>query len=148
MDMLQKLGGRKFLIALIGLGVGAYLELVHGLSVNMASLIVGLVGAFSVTNHLTTSKYFDQRANSSSDDSLKGMKQSLEEIKAIAISAKGNPDDVQQLVELLKSINANVGAVGESIKTVQDTTGQIGLGMVNIGKEVKAVHRAVGQPTF
>jgi hypothetical protein len=147
MDLLQKLGGRKFLMALIGLGAGSYVELTHGLSVNMASLIVGLVGAFSVTNHLTTSKYFDQRSDSSSADTLKGMRQSLDEIKAIA-NSKGNEDDVQKLVELLTNINGNIATVGHSIKQVQDTTGQMGQVVVNLGKEVKLVKAAVVQPQF
>lgn len=47
---IEKFGGRKFLLAIVAVGAGVYLQLNGQLSTEMTGLLLGLVTAFSVGN--------------------------------------------------------------------------------------------------
>lgn len=147
MDLLQKIGGRKFLMALIATGAAVFMEVgtSKGLSVNLAGLLVGLVGVFSAANYKTTAKHFDMKAGvGENDDDLvnshKDLSSKVAELTSIA-KASADSDNVKKLVDLLTDINTG-------ISQVQATSGQIGQAVVNMNKEVQQVKRAVSQPSF
>lgn len=56
--MVSKLGGRKFLLALIAIGVGTAIELTtdRGVSASFAALLAGIVAAFGAANAVITSR--------------------------------------------------------------------------------------------
>lgn len=61
MGLIQKLGGRKFWMALMAAAVAVFLELHSdkGLTPTMAGFLGSLVGMFSVANSLVTTKHMD-----------------------------------------------------------------------------------------
>lgn len=142
MDWMQKIGGRKFLIALLAIGAGMYLEIAKagGLSVNMAGLLVGLVGAFSVANSVITGKHFDFKSSGDGDssDAIGQMSKQITDLTKIATAAN-DQENVNKLAALLSSIH-------QSIEELKGTTGQVGTLMVNVGKDVQSVKKAVSQP--
>lgn len=146
MDILQKLGGRKFIMAIIAIGAGMYLEMMtpHGLSVNMTGLLVGLVGAFSAANYMATAKHFDFKAGGNDDnDSSEGIKQLSNQVTDLTNLARSmaDPQATQNLLQVLQNVN-------QALTQVQQVSGQIGVGVVGLSKEVSAIKRAVSQPTF
>jgi len=58
--MFQRLGGRKFLLAIIVIGVGTAVEIVteRGVSANFAALLGGIVAAFSAANFAVSREHF------------------------------------------------------------------------------------------
>lgn len=141
MDLLQRLGGRKFLMALIVLGIGTYIELtkVAGLSQNMVALMIGLVGVFSAANHMTSAAYMKTRTGgpgSAGPD----LTEKINQIHAIATNTQDpNNPNTRQLRDLLAGINSGV-------MQVQETTSQVGLSVVSIGTEIRKIKNAVAQP--
>lgn len=63
---LDNMGGRKFLMAIVMLLVGAAIEVAgkNGLSVNMAGLMAALYTAFSASNAIITNKQLAAQSNS------------------------------------------------------------------------------------
>ncbi len=139
MGLLQKLGGRKFIMAIIAGGFASYLEVgtAKGLSPTMAGFLVALVGSFSVVNHLATKSYEESRSGSN-DNSDGYVGEQIEQLSTLLSQASNNGEVVKQYL----------GTLNESIAQVQATAGQLGIGMVNMNKEIQQVKRAVVQPTF
>lgn len=56
MDVLERLGGRKFVLAIISLVAGLLTHALSpkGLSTEVVAMIVGLVGTFSIANTVST----------------------------------------------------------------------------------------------
>lgn len=135
MDALQKLGGRKFLMALIVIGAAIVLEIKteKGLDTTMAGFLAAIVTAFGVTNYASTKEFIKGKKSGGSQE---GVSEKLTELSVkvdeltTAASSINNQDSVQQLISLLNSIN-------QGIAEVKGTTGQIGTAMVNVGKEVR-----------
>lgn len=67
---LDNMGGRKFLMAIVMLLVGAAIEVAgkNGLSVNMAGLMAALYTAFSASNALITNKQLAAQASSEPEE--------------------------------------------------------------------------------
>lgn len=143
MDILQRLGGRKFLMALILIGVGSYIEIAHpgGLSQNLVMLFVGVLGAFSAANHATSSVYMKTRSSAGSAGLDAETVSKLNELHAIAKHSQDpNNPNTQDLRNLLAGIN-------NGVRQVQETTSQVGLSVVNMNKEVMRIKNAVAQPS-
>lgn len=135
MDFLQKIGGRKFVMALIVIGAAMYLELhnPNGLSVNMAGFLATIVGAFSVMNHLTTSKYMDSKPapiNKVADIS------SQIDTLSQQIREANDPQIIAKLAELLQNIL-------NGINEVKNVSGQLGTSVLNLGTEVREIKKRV-----
>lgn len=147
MDLLQRLGGRKFLMACLILGLGSYIEFVRpgGLTQNLVMLFVGVLGAFSAANHMTSSVYMKTRRGDSGSAGPVLDQEIVSKINAVhaaAIQAQDpNNPNTQELKNLLVSINTGV-------RGVQETTSQVGLSVLNMNKEVMKVKNAVAQPDF
>ncbi len=139
MGLLQKIGGRKFIMALIAGGYGSFLEIytAKGLTPTMAGFLIALVGSFSVVNHLATKSYENSRSGNGDEGVLA---QKIDELSVLA-KASNDGEAVQTLLKYLSGMN-------ESIQQVQSTAGQLGLGVVNLNKELQTVKRAVVQPNF
>lgn len=132
MDLMQRIGGRKFLMALAVLGVGTFLELrgPNGLSETMAAFMGSLVGLFSLANYASTSRYMTAKS-SRNETSAPAVSPELEakvdQISAILSQGVGNPENLNMLLEVLGKMKADI----EQVKT---TAGQIGMGVVNLSK--------------
>ena len=93
-----KLGGRKFILALIAMGIGTFIEIytVRGVSTSFAGLLAGLVAAFSAANFAVSAQHF-KAGGAKGDDKL---------VKTIAEASKNNSHSLASLQEKMEeSIN-------------------------------------------
>lgn len=130
MDILQKLGGRKFLMAIIVLGAAIYLEMNHanGLSPTMASFLIAIVGTFSVANYASTAKFTDSKGKQ--DPSLHNKVDAIQSI----VSSTYNKDTETALVNMITSLHQNMAAV-------KDTTTQVGTAVINLNNQLMNLKR-------
>jgi drug/metabolite transporter (DMT)-like permease len=63
MDMMTKIGGRKFLMALVVVGCSMVLEMKSekGLTPTMAAFLAGIVAAFSAANYAVSAKHMSAK---------------------------------------------------------------------------------------
>jgi hypothetical protein len=54
--MIEQMGGRKFILALIILGVGTLVQLKSGVNESFVALLVGIMAAFGASNAFVTSR--------------------------------------------------------------------------------------------
>lgn len=129
MDFLQKIGGRKFLMALLTVGVAVVIELQteRGLSPTMATFLGSIVAAFSVANSAVTKMYMNSR--NGTQKGTGDIEDRLDQISD-AIQAVADPELTSSLTTLLTDINS-------SLQELKSTSGQVGLAVLNIGKEVQ-----------
>lgn len=126
MDWIAKyMGGRKFVMAALAMGVATYLESKggSGLSSTMAGFLVGIVGLFSAANYASSSKHADTSKLNSGD-----FKKSLDSMQA-KIDEAMNPEAMASLTQILSGIH-------QGMNEVKGTTGQMGVAMVNIGNQL------------
>lgn len=122
MDMVTKMGGRKFLMAMLAIGIATYLEVSgKGLSLNMAGFLITVVGAFSVTNLASTSKYLSSKSPRAYDS----VHEKLDDMKA-TLDKTFDPSAQNDLTGLLVSIN-------DRLNSVTETTGLLAKTVVNLG---------------
>lgn len=131
MDWLQKIGGRKFIIALFATGIATFIELKHptGLSATMAGFLGSIVAAFSVANYAVTKKHMDSKGGGPDREVAEKLDQIL-----IATQVANNPETINQLQSYLQGIN-------NSLALVQSTTGQLAQGVISIGQEVQSMNK-------
>src|SRR5690554_3228678 len=128
MEFLQKIGGRKFIMALIAVGVATAIEIKtdRGLSVTMAGLLGSLVAAFSLANYANTASYnktiLGKRDESKLDEILENTR------------AAADPEVIGQVQDLLSNINVG----NQEIKNLTSTLGQTVLGLA---KEVQVIKK-------
>ncbi len=111
-NLMTKLGGRKFLMALVVIGAAMFLEMKSekGLSPTMASFLGGIVAAFSAANYMATAKHMMSK----------------------------NPEP-QQPAMGPQELNALVSALGQlgkelqDIKDISSNTGKLMVGLSNRG---------------
>lgn len=79
--MMEAIGGRKFLMAILMLLAGVAIEIVgkNGLSVNMAGLMAALYTAFSASNAIITNKQLSTTTEQSEQPAQVGLK--IEDVK-------------------------------------------------------------------
>lgn len=133
MDVLQKLGGRKFLMAIVATGAAMYLEMHSdkGLTTTMASFLGAMVATFHAANYASTKEFMKSKSTQKGVPQ-EGIDQLHAKIDTLTTAANqmNSQDSIDKLVALLNNIN-------QGISEVRGTTGQIGTAMVNVGKEVK-----------
>lgn len=136
MDVLQKLGGRKFIMAILAIGASMFLEMKteKGLSTTMAGFLTAVVTTFGVANYAATKEFMKTKSKSSGSgvdvsEQIDNLAKKVDELTTAAMSIN-NQDSVNQLISLLTNLN-------QSIADVKGATGQIGAAMVNVGKEVR-----------
>ncbi len=105
MDLMTRLGGRKFLLALAAIGAAMYLELAgKGLSPTMAGFLVGVVGLFHAANYASSNAYM-QNKKAGNDP---GLHDRIEELHQ-TIKTGFAPEKTDALRQLLTDISTNVG---------------------------------------
>lgn len=107
--MLEKIGGRKFLMALITIGAGIVVELMsrNGLSANMVALLGAIYATFSTANAYVTGKAATSAPGESEAPSLP----SAEELAAPAAQAIGQLH--QSLSGILNQVGAEIAKTNE-----------------------------------
>ena len=125
MDMMTKFGGRKFLMALLAIGIATFLEVKtdKGLSVNMAGFLITVVGAFSVTNLAATGNFLKSRKPGADTEPLQSK---LDQLHSTVEKAM-DPELQKKFIDVL-------GNMHNDIKEVKGLTGQIGQTMINQSK--------------
>jgi hypothetical protein len=110
MDILQRLGGRKFLMSLIVIGVGIALDIKapNGLSATMAGFLVSLVGMFSVANNAASKAYMASKTAGGAGDQVLHKKM---DAMADMIQATNSPENMETLIKLLSDLNTGVSQV-------------------------------------
>jgi uncharacterized membrane protein required for colicin V production len=113
---LQKLGGRKFLMALICVSAGVAVDILspNGLSAELAGLMAAIVAAFSAANYAVTKQHFQSKTSSEG-----------EEIGAVP--------DTSQLE--MKELLANIGEAIIQTKQSVDATKTLILGAIKAGEK-------------
>lgn len=135
MDFLQKIGGRKFWMALLSVGVATFIELKteRGLSTTMAGFLGSIVAAFSMANYAATAKHMSTKPGGRNDDGISNKVDQLIEIT----SAANSPEAINNIATLLGNISNGVGVL-------TNTTGQIGSAVVNLNKDIQVLKKQVG----
>ncbi len=82
--MMLALGGRKFILTLIAMAVGAAIELKgpHGLSGQMAALLTALVGAFSVANVTSSNNFANAKSGDALTSTIDALHEKMEAVQA------------------------------------------------------------------
>lgn len=112
--MLEKLGGRKFLLALIAVVIGALVETLskNGMSATFGSYMAGLVIAFNATNHMSN---------------------------VAALNAAGSTQPGEGITaEHVEGVQVKLDAVHSAVKSVQDIAAAVGTSVANTNKLVAA----------
>jgi hypothetical protein len=126
MGIMQKLGGRKFLMALVVVGAGMFLEAKtdKGLSPTMAAFLASIVAAFSVANYASAAKYEDSRKGAPAVDS--DLHDKVNQI--LQTMGNGfNGESVNMMLQVLTKQN-------NDLDEVKKATGQVASSMVNLLK--------------
>ena len=113
----DKVGGRKFVLALIAVAVGAAVDLLteRGLSQSLGMLLGGIVAAFSVTNMAVKYKLGVDKTS----DLVKPEEQSNQElIAAMQQSNEAGQQFIQELNQNLTEIKEGQKAQAEQMGTV------------------------------
>lgn len=128
MDLMTKLGGRKFLMALAVVGAAMYLEVTgKGLTPTMAGFLVGIVGMFSAANFASSAAFMKNKGTTTSSDP--GVHKKLDSMAAV-IAESFNPEALANLTQLLTNIHVGM-------EQVKDTSGQVAKAVVNQSKEIQ-----------
>ncbi len=126
MDKLTSLGGRKFLMSLVVLGVAIFLEMhsEKGLSTTMAGFMVAIVGTFHVSNFACSAAY------SKNGKPNAGVGPLHDKIDALSdkITEAFSPAQTDQLKSLFVEMKAG-------IQQNQALTGQVAQAMLNFGQQ-------------
>jgi hypothetical protein len=108
-EFLQRLGGRKFLLACVLIGLGTWIELgtVRGMTMAYSTLMVGVLGAFAAANYGVSKAYIQKNKPNTENDPR------LDEIlKQVRVA---NDPEVQKVfVDLLVGIKDTVETVGQT----------------------------------
>lgn len=126
MDLMQKLGGRKFLMALVVVGAAIFLEIKSdkGLSPTMAGFLVSIVATFSAANYAASSKFMDTKGKQ--DPSLHAKMDSIQD----TLSSTYNKESEAALVGMLTQMHQNMNAI-------KDTTTQVGTAVINMNQQLQ-----------
>ncbi len=125
MDMMTKMGGRKFFMAVVTIAAALFLEIKSekGLTPTMAGFLVAVVGAFSAANLASSAKYLEtkQKPSSGSDP---GMSDKLDQIHSTIEQNSFNREIQTNLLQVL-------GNMQSDLIQLKETSGQIGKAVIN-----------------
>lgn len=128
MDRLTSMGGRKFLMTLVVLGVAIFLE-THsdkGLSTTMAGFMVAILGTFHASNY-ACSTAFSKNGKPGGDT---GPLHKKLDTLADKVSEGFSPERTEQLRQLFVEMKAG-------IQQNQALTGQVAQTLLNLGGQRK-----------
>ncbi len=126
MDTLTNMGGRKFLMSIVVLGVAIFLELHSdkGLSTNMAAFMVAIVGSFHVSNFACSTAYNKNGRGAADSGPLHKKLDALSD----KVSDGFSPERTEQLRQLFVQMQAG-------IQQTQTLTAQVAQTLINLGSQ-------------
>lgn len=137
MSLLQRVGGRKFLLALIVIALGTVIELYtqRGITASFAGLLTAIVASFSAANYGNTKEYYKQQAASKGDTSSKNLEKEIRQLKKL----------VEQAVEQSSSPEAQeaVTELRENLRSIKELSEHIGNSVVNVANIAQNTHKIV-----
>ncbi len=124
MDQMTSMGGRKFLISLVVLGVAVFLELHSdkGLTTTMAGFMVTLVGTFHVANSVCSATFAKNGKQGNTAGPLHAKLDGISD----RINEQFAPERTEQLKQLLAEMKAG-------IQQNQVLTAQVAQTLINLG---------------
>lgn len=133
MDLLQKLGGRKFLMALIVIGTAVFMEMKSdkGLSPTMASFLITVVSAFHIANYAATANFIGSKKGASQPDP--DIHKKLDSITE-TISGVYSQESQKVFVDLLSGVMNNT-------QGLKETSAQMGTAVLNLANEVQKIRK-------
>lgn len=127
MDIIEKLGGRKFLLTIICVAVGTAVELRtdRGVSASFAGLLAALVTAFGAANAYLTANATSGGNAAESDvaDAVDG---------SLVVTGLLN-----KVVSLEERVDAKIEEIGHLAQQANQTANQVGEAVVNMGAVVE-----------
>lgn len=137
-SFLQRLGGRKFLLALIVIGVGSAIEIYtkRGMSTAFATLLASIVAAFSASNYAVTREHFKCSAAGSEGSVNKDVR----EIKALVQTAT-SPEAQKETIDTVQQIRYNI----EEVKNLTEQMGQTMISVANTTQNTQKLLNATLQ---
>lgn len=125
MDLMTRIGGRKFLIAVASIGTAVYLEIAgKGLTPTMAGFLVSIVGLFHAANYASSTAYMVNKKSANADPDLRDKIEDLHETVKTGFAPE-KTDDLRQLL-----VNINTGVA--SAATISGQTGQMMLNLTQV----------------
>jgi hypothetical protein len=126
---MTRIGGRKFLMALLVVGAAMFLEVktANGLTPTTAGFLVAVLGAFSAANFASTAKFIDGKNNNRQPEDGGQVADKLNQVQGLLQQGLANPETLQTFLAVL-------GQMKSDIEQVREATGQIGKTMVNLSK--------------
>ncbi len=94
--VLEKLGGRKFVLAILAVAVGTAVQILspHGVNESFVALLVGITAAFGASNAFVSSKAINAEANEASGPDLSPIEAKIAEIEAQVAGANERTEQV------------------------------------------------------
>ena len=132
MDLMQRLGGRKFLLALIVVGTAVFMEVRtdKGLSPTLAAFLIAVVSAFHVANYASTANFLSSKKNGSGEASVHDKLDSITE----TISGVYSKESQAAFADLLTNVMQNT-------QGLKETSAQMGTAVLNLASEVQKLKR-------
>ncbi len=124
MDMMTKLGGRKFLMALLTIGVAVFLETHEkGLSATMAGFLVAVIGAFNISNIAGSNSFLKSKPQGQNDGSVH------KKLDDLMVAATQGPDPA-----VVGQISSAIAQLNGGIQQNLQLTGEIARTLTNLSK--------------
>lgn len=137
--MLEQMGGRKFLMAVLCMAAGVAIELKaeNGLSVNMLGLLTAIYATFSATNTIITNKQLKIEA---SEGGAEVPSPVVEQPEAAAVAPNNELQELRtQLVPIVNLIGQELVSIKDAQKAQMEATGAIQQTVSNIQKAISAL---------
>lgn len=124
-------------MGLIVVGVAVFVEAKtdKGLTPTLATFLGSIVASFHVANYAVSKQYMDSRANGKGPDPDASTK--LDAILRV-IKETNDPEISNQFTALLRGISTDLAEV-------KAASGQMGVAVLNIGKQVNEVRHGLNQ---
>lgn len=128
MDFLQKIGGRKFLLAVVVLGIGYVIEIQkpEGMSPTFAGFLAAIVASFGAANYAVTKQHMQTKSGGNG-----GADEKLDEILSIAKSGQS-----QEAVTLLTNTLLDIQ---RGVAEIKATSTEVGQGVLNTQKVLNQI---------
>lgn len=123
--LLQKLGGRKFLLTLLAIAVGTAIELLteRGLTAAFAGLMGTLIAAFGLANAGIERAHVKSNEGKKDDDALKQVRSEVSKLLSLA-QEMNNEENTQKFVDLLTEIRDTSSITAQTAGNALQSTEQ------------------------
>lgn len=121
---LEKIGGRKFVLAILAVAVGTAVQIFspHGVNESFVALLVGITAAFGASNAFVSSKAINASANEPTSlpevVDLSPISERLDQIEALAAQADEKAETVAQGLAKVGEATENTSKLLKGLLTV------------------------------